>query len=77
MQKIDDYLKIKDAAALVGVSPSTLRNWEAQGKLKAHRNPHNGYRLYRREALESLLLEISSLTADNSSTSRGDNGAGC
>lgn len=58
MQKIDDYLKIKAAAYLVGVSASTLRNWERQGKLKAHRNPHNGYRLYRREDLEGLLLEI-------------------
>ena len=62
MQKIDDYLKIADAAALVGVSPSTLRNWERQGKLKAHRNPHNSYRLYRREDLEALLLEISHST---------------
>ena len=62
MQKIDDYLKIKDAAALVGVSPSTLRNWEKQGKLKAHRNPVNRYRLYKREGLEALLLMISSST---------------
>lgn len=58
MQKIDDYLRIKDAAALVGVSPGTLRNWERQGKLKAHRNPHNRYRLYKQKDLEALLLEI-------------------
>lgn len=56
--KIYDYLKIKDAATLVGVSPGTLRNWEREGKLKAHRNPNNGYRLYRREDLELLLKEI-------------------
>ena len=60
MQKIDDYLKIKDAAAFVGVSPSTLRNWEKWGKLKAHRNPVNHYRLYRRKDLEELLHKISS-----------------
>jgi len=60
MQKIDDYLKIKDAAALVGVSPSTLRNWEKLGKLKAHRNPHNSYRLYKQQDLEALLRQISS-----------------
>jgi len=59
MQKIDDYLKIKDAAALVGVSPSTLRNWEKLGKLKAHRNPNNSYRLYTRKDLEALLRKIS------------------
>ena len=58
MQKIDDYLKIKDAAVLIGVSPSTLRNWEKQGKLKAHRNPHNSYRLYKRQDLKGLLREI-------------------
>ncbi|MEX0961360.1 MAG: helix-turn-helix domain-containing protein [Simkaniaceae bacterium] len=70
MQKIDDYLKIKDAAALVGVSPSTLRNWEREGKLRAHRNPHNGYRLYRREHLEALLEEIGKSAVDDSSKAR-------
>lgn len=71
MQKIDDYLKIKDAAALVGVSPSTLRNWETLGKLKAHRNPHNGYRLYQRNELEALLLEISKSVEKDNVKSRG------
>lgn len=58
MEKIDNYLKIRDAADLLGVSPSTLRNWERQGKLKAHRNPLNRYRLYRKKDLEALLKEI-------------------
>lgn len=58
MQKIGKYLKIKDAAALLGVSPSTLRNWEKLGKLKAHRNPNNKYRLYKQVDLEGLLKEI-------------------
>jgi MerR family copper efflux transcriptional regulator len=58
MHKIDEYLKIKDAAALLGVSPSTLRNWEKLGKLKAHRNPNNKYRLYKKVDLEGLLKEI-------------------
>lgn len=71
MHKIDDYLKIKDAANLVGVSPSTLRNWEKQGKLKAHRNPHNGYRLYRREDLELLLEEIGNSNQDDFSKEWG------
>ena len=71
MQKIDDYIKIKAAADLVGVSASTLRNWEKQGKLKAHRNPHNGYRLYRREDLESLLEEISHSPTVDFSRERG------
>lgn len=58
MHKIDEYLKIKDAAAHLGVSPSTLRNWEKLGKLKAHRNPNNKYRLYKKMDLEGLLKEI-------------------
>lgn len=58
MNKIDEYLKIKQAADLLGVSPSTLRNWERLGKLKAHRNPHNKYRLYKLSDLETLLASI-------------------
>ncbi|NGX61171.1 MAG: hypothetical protein K940chlam9_00652 [Chlamydiae bacterium] len=71
MQKIDDYLKIKDAAALVGVSPSTLRNWEKQGKLKAHRNPVNRYRLYKRKDLEAVLIEISGSAYSTDNKNRG------
>jgi len=58
MYKIDEYLKIKAASNLLGVSPGTLRNWEKQGKLKAFRNPHNRYRLYRLKDLRALLLQI-------------------
>ena len=58
MQKIDKYLKIKDAASLLGVAPATLRNWEKLGKLKPHRNPSNRYRLYKIEDLEKFLKEI-------------------
>jgi MerR family transcriptional regulator, copper efflux regulator len=50
-----DYLTVKDAAAFLGVSPSTLRNWDRSGKVKAVRNPVNGYRLYPREGLRALL----------------------
>lgn len=58
MKKISDYLKIKDAAQMLGVSAATLRNWERLGKLKAYRNPHNSYRLYKRRDLEVLLRQI-------------------
>lgn len=60
MEKISDYLKIRDAAQMLGVSPATLRNWERLGKLKAYRNPHNSYRLYKRHDLEVLLRQIES-----------------
>ena len=58
MKKIQDYLQITEAAELLGVSASTLRNWERQGKLHSHRHPINQYRLYKREDLEALLQQI-------------------
>lgn len=35
-------LTIKDAAALLGVTPETLRNWDRADKLKPIRHPVNG-----------------------------------
>lgn len=58
MEKITEYLTIKEAAEFLGASPSTLRNWEKQGKLSTYRNPVNRYRLYQKKDLESLLLSI-------------------
>lgn len=54
------YLTVKEAAKLLGVSPLTLRNWDKSGKLKAIRHPINNYRLYPREQIELLLRKISS-----------------
>jgi len=36
-------LTVAEAAELLGVSASTLRNWDRAGKLKASRHPVNGY----------------------------------
>jgi excisionase family DNA binding protein len=55
---LKDYLTISEAAATLGVSCSTLRNWDKTGKLKPYRNPVNGYRLYNRRELETLLQEV-------------------
>jgi excisionase family DNA binding protein len=52
------YLTVGQAATLLGVSRSTLRNWDRGDKLKASRNPINGYRMYRRTELENLLNRI-------------------
>lgn len=56
--RVLDYLTVGEAATTLGVSRSTLRNWDRAGKLKAHRHPINGYRLYKRTELETLLHEI-------------------
>ena len=58
MANLQNYLSIKAAADLLGVSQNTLRNWGRAGKIVTHRNPLNGYRLIKRRDLEPLLKEI-------------------
>ena len=53
-----DYLTVGEAAKALGVSKSTLRNWDKAGKLKPYRHPVNGYRLYSRKEIEELLKQI-------------------
>ncbi len=55
MPKLDGYLRIKEAAEYLGVSPNTLRNWGRSGKLNERRHPINGYRLYAKRELDALL----------------------
>jgi site-specific DNA-cytosine methylase len=50
-----DFLKISDAAKLLGVSEQTLRNWDRARKLRPVRHPINGYRMYRVGDLHSIL----------------------
>ncbi len=52
------YITIKQASSILGVSPLTLRNWDKNGKLKAHRHPMNNYRVYKVEDLEAVMREI-------------------
>lgn len=51
------FLRIGEAAAYIGVSPQTLRRWDAEGRLTAVRRPGNSYRYYRRADLEPFRLE--------------------
>ena len=59
MEKLHDYLRIQEAAAFLGVSPNTLRNWGREEKVPEFRHPVNNYRLYRRSDLEELLRRVS------------------
>ncbi len=64
-----EFLTIGKAASYLGVSVSTMRNWDRQGKLPARRHPINQYRIY---PLESLLLvrkQMSSYGGDESTRS--------
>lgn len=55
MEKLDEFLRIKQAAEYLGVSPNTLRNWGRDGRIIEHRHPVNNYRLYKKEDLTRLL----------------------
>lgn len=55
MHKLDDYLRIKEAAIYLGVSPNTLRNWGKSGRISEYRHPVNNYRLYKLSDLIRLL----------------------
>ena len=56
---LKEYLTVHEASGFLGVSSSTLRNWDRAGKLRARRHPINGYRLYAKEDLERVLKSVS------------------
>lgn len=58
MPKVSEYVKVAEAAEILGVSPGTVRTWAADGKIPMHRNPANGYRLFKREDLKRFLALI-------------------
>ena len=58
MPKLDDYLRISQAAEYLGVCRNTLRNWEAAGKIPVYRHPMNNYRLYKASDLDELLRPL-------------------
>lgn len=55
-----DLLTVKEVAKLLGVTPLTVRNWDARGKLAAHRHPLNNYRVYKVADIESIMRELDS-----------------
>ena len=58
MTKLSDYVKIAEAAEILGVSQGTVRAWAEAEKIPVHRNPANGYRLFRRTDLEKFLANV-------------------
>ena len=53
-------ISIKKAAEMLGVTTTTLRNWDKQGKLKALRTPGNA----RRYNEEQILNFIKNMEGD-------------
>ena len=58
MTATDEYLLVKQAAVLLGVSANTVRAWASLGKLQEYRHPVNNYRLFKRAEVEGLLEQI-------------------
>lgn len=55
MTKLSEYVKVAEAAEILGVSQGTVRAWAESGKIPMHRNPANGYRLFRQSDLDAFL----------------------
>jgi DNA (cytosine-5)-methyltransferase 1 len=58
MPSSDDFLRVKEAAEMLGVSPNTIRAWGGDGKIPEYRHPINRFRLYKRKELQSVLRAI-------------------
>lgn len=58
MLRKDGYLRVKEAAELLGVCPNTVRAWGAQGKIPEYRHPINHYRLYKADDLHRVISEL-------------------
>ncbi len=55
MPKLDEYVRIAEAAEYLGVHRNTLRNWGRIGKIPEHPHPVNNYRLFKVSDLDKLL----------------------
>jgi DNA (cytosine-5)-methyltransferase 1 len=58
MMQNEGYIRVQEAAEILGVSPNTVRAWGADGKIAEHRHPVNNYRLYKRAELEKVLWKV-------------------
>lgn len=68
VENFGQFLTVHDASSLLGVSPSTLRNWDKTGKLKSQRNPYNDYRIYKKEDIEKILSTLHSTSVEAESS---------
>lgn len=56
--KLCEYVKVAEAAEILGVSQGTIRTWAERGEIPMHRNPANGYRLFKPSDLEKFLKKV-------------------
>jgi len=55
--KDEEYVRIKRASAMLGLSPNTVRKWGRLGKIPEFRHPINSYRLYKRSDLAKIIAQ--------------------
>lgn len=71
--KFNEFIQIKEAAELLGVSQVTLRVWEEKGKIASYRSPMNEKkRLYIREELLQMLEDIQPKKAESETNQERD-----
>ena len=70
-KKLSDYVKVAEAAEILGVSQGTVRAWAEAGKIPMHKNPANGYRLFKRAELDEFLSAIDKPSLTGTSTTKG------
>ncbi len=58
MLRSQGYLRVKEAAKLLGVAPNTVRAWGAAGKIPEYRHPANRYRMYKQTDLEKVNKQV-------------------
>ncbi|MBL8854417.1 MAG: helix-turn-helix domain-containing protein [Planctomycetaceae bacterium] len=58
MNKLTEYLYTAAAAEYLGVAQNTIRKWAGLGDIPMHRNPANGYRLFKRADLDKFLKRV-------------------
>ena len=55
------FYRISEFARALGISSSTLRNWEKMGLLLPHHKTPTGYRYYSEEQLQTLYKNITNI----------------
>ncbi|PIR38412.1 MAG: MerR family DNA-binding transcriptional regulator [Candidatus Zambryskibacteria bacterium CG10_big_fil_rev_8_21_14_0_10_42_12] len=54
----EQFVTIKKAAEILGVTPLTLRNWDKSGKFPTTRHPMNNYRVYKVSDLMKIAEDL-------------------
>jgi predicted site-specific integrase-resolvase len=64
VHKLCEYMNDAESAKMIGGSPGTVCTWAADGKIPMHRNPTNGYQLFKRSDLEKFLRTVEASGAE-------------